>query len=57
MCGNPQMLHGICRLSFMQEMESRQKDPISPQPTNYSNSLQSTDKPQNRKRDGPKIDL
>jgi hypothetical protein len=25
------MLHNICRLSFLQEMDSQQKDPISPQ--------------------------
>ncbi|KAJ7268557.1 2-oxoacid dehydrogenases acyltransferase-domain-containing protein [Mycena rebaudengoi] len=43
------MLQGICALSFLREMESRQKEPISPQCTNYSNPPQSTAKTQNRK--------
>jgi hypothetical protein len=43
------MLHSVCGLSFLREMESRHKDPISPQCTNYSNPLQSTAKTRNRK--------
>ncbi|KAJ7268552.1 hypothetical protein C8J57DRAFT_1717255 [Mycena rebaudengoi] len=43
------MLHGICELSFLREMESRQKDPISTQCANYSNPPQSTAQTRNRK--------
>ncbi|KAJ7266633.1 hypothetical protein C8J57DRAFT_1229199 [Mycena rebaudengoi] len=48
MCGNLQMLHSICGLSFLREMESQQKDPISPQCANYSNPQQSTAMTRNR---------